>query len=113
MIFLIFYESVTDGPTDGRTDGRTNPLIEMRDARVTDAKGTMSCRTERVCFRTSLRTSILPCEALQGLFEVLSGLPRPSDGLLFGLLPEVLGRPMAPWSPLRRFLGYLSSLEGC
>ena len=32
--FIIFHESVTDGPTDGRTDGptdgQTDPVIEMR-----------------------------------------------------------------------------------
>ena len=35
MIFLVFYESVTnqrtDGPTDRRTDGRTDPVIEIRE----------------------------------------------------------------------------------
>ena len=37
MIFLVFYESVTDGPTDGSTDGPTDGRTDMpgyRDART-------------------------------------------------------------------------------
>ena len=33
LIFLVFYESVTDGPTDGRTDGPTD-RPGYRDART-------------------------------------------------------------------------------
>ena len=42
-----------------------------------------------ISIRPSVGPSVLPCEAIQGLFEVLLGSPRPSgpsEGLLLGLL---------------------------
>jgi len=46
----------------------------------------------------SLHLSVFPCEALQGRFEVLLGLPRlhgPSEGLL--RLPEALIGSLKPY----------------
>ena len=55
----------------------------------------MNLKSALMTHHTSVRPSVLPCEALQDLFEVLIDLLRPSgpsDGLLLGLLrlPEAL-----------------------
>ena len=54
----------------------------------------------------SLCPSILPSESLQDLFEVLLGLPRPSEVLLLSLLklPEALRDSLMPFVAPREAL---------